>query len=106
MIGHGLRAEELGLDSPQGKERSLLHSAETGSGAQPASYSMCIGNPFPVREGSRGVKLTTHLHPIPRLKMRGAMPPLLHTLFEFVELHTEFSCVATVKKYLYKERRM
>jgi len=28
---------------------------------------------------SRGVKLTTHLHLEPRLKTRGALPPLFHT---------------------------
>jgi hypothetical protein len=45
------------------------------------------------------VKLTTHLHPVPRLRMRGAMSPLLHTPSEFVKLRTKFSCVATLKKY-------
>jgi hypothetical protein len=44
--------------------------------------------------------------PNTEVKMRGAMPPLLHTLFEFVKLHTEFSCVVTAKKYFYKEWRM
>jgi len=31
-------------------------------------------------QGSRwGVKLTTHLHPLPSLRMCGAIPPLHHT---------------------------
>jgi hypothetical protein len=30
-------------------------------------------------KGVRGVKLTTHLHLVQRLRMRGAIPPLPHT---------------------------
>jgi len=34
---------------------------------------------FPWGGNGRGVKLTTHLHVMPRLGMRGAMPPLPNT---------------------------
>jgi hypothetical protein len=45
---------------------SLHHRVQNGSGAHPASYPM----------GTRGVKLTTHLHLVPRSRMCGAIPPL------------------------------
>jgi hypothetical protein len=32
--------------------------------------------PFPRKQRGRDVKLTTHLHLVPRLRMRGAIPPL------------------------------
>jgi hypothetical protein len=31
---------------------------------------------FPLRKSSRGVKLTTHLHVVPSLRMHGTIPPL------------------------------
>jgi hypothetical protein len=34
---------------------------------------------FPWGLSGRGVKLTTHLHPVPRSRMRGAIPPLPNT---------------------------
>jgi hypothetical protein len=39
--------------------------------AQPASYPLGTRGSFP-----RGVKLTAHLHLVPRSRMRGAIPPL------------------------------
>jgi hypothetical protein len=48
---------------------------QTGSGVHPASYAMGTGGSF------RGVKLTTHLHIMPRLRMRGAIPPLPQYVF-------------------------
>jgi hypothetical protein len=41
-----------------------------------------------------GVKLTTHLHLVPRLRMTGATAPLLHAL----------SCVARGQLYVFTER--
>jgi len=32
-------------------------------------------------ESGRGMKLITHLHVVPRLKMRGALPPLPQSVF-------------------------
>jgi hypothetical protein len=42
---------------------------QTGSGAHPASCTMCTGGPFPGGKCGRGVKLTTHPHLVPRLRM-------------------------------------
>jgi hypothetical protein len=42
----------------------------TGSVAHPASYSMDTGG-----QSGRGVKPTTHLHLVPKLRIRGAIPP-------------------------------
>jgi len=51
-------------------------STETpSSGAHPASYSMGTGAPSPWESG-RGMKLTTHLHQVPRLRICGDIPPL------------------------------
>jgi hypothetical protein len=49
------------------------HRVQTSSGSHPASYPMGTRGSFP-----RGVKLTTHLHPVPRSRMHGAIPPLPH----------------------------
>jgi hypothetical protein len=46
------------------RDFSLFHNAQTGSGAHPASYVMDTGG-----KGGRDVKLTTHLHLVPRLRM-------------------------------------
>jgi hypothetical protein len=51
---------------------------QTGSGAQPASYLMCP-EVFPLGIKRPGVKLTTHFHLVPRLRMRGATSPCPHT---------------------------
>jgi hypothetical protein len=45
---------------------NFLFDIQTGSGAQPASYLM----------GNWGVKLTTYLHLLSRLRMRGVILPL------------------------------
>jgi hypothetical protein len=34
---------------------------------------------FPSEKSGRGLKLTNHLHRVPRLRMREAIPPLPHT---------------------------
>jgi hypothetical protein len=47
------------------------HRVQTGSGAHPASYA----NSYWVLL-LRGVKLTSHLHIVSRLRMCGAIPPL------------------------------
>jgi hypothetical protein len=46
----------------------VLSRIQNGSGAHPASYPM----------GTRGVKLTTHLHVVPT-SVSGAIPPLPNT---------------------------
>jgi hypothetical protein len=46
---------------------SLHHRVQNGSGAHPASYQMGTRGSFP-GDKRRGVKLTTHLHLVPRSK--------------------------------------
>jgi hypothetical protein len=68
--GLGKGAERLGCSVPgRGRDFSLRHRVQTDSGAHPASY--------PIR--NKGVKLTTHLPLVPRLRIRGAVSPLPHT---------------------------
>jgi hypothetical protein len=77
-----LRVRQPGLDSRQKRGTSLHHRVQTGSGAHPASYPTGTGGSFPGVK-RRGVKLTTHLHLVPRLRMRGDIYPL--PLYIFME---------------------
>jgi hypothetical protein len=57
---------------------SLLYSVQIGPGTHPASYTMDTVGSFP--RGKAGVvEPTTHLHLMPRVKTRGAIPPVPHT---------------------------
>jgi hypothetical protein len=58
---------------------SLHHRVQTDSGAHSASYPMGTGYSFGGGEAAGVVKLTTHLHLVLGLRMRGATPPLLNT---------------------------
>jgi hypothetical protein len=62
------------------REFSLLQNVQTVSGVRPASYSMRNGI-FCRRQSSQGVKLSTHRHLVPRLKMSGSIPVLLLCAF-------------------------
>jgi hypothetical protein len=61
----------IGVRSPTGAEEfSSSSCAQTGSEADPASYPMGTGGPFPGGKArGRGVTLTTHPHLVPRLSM-------------------------------------
>jgi hypothetical protein len=54
---------------------SLHHRVLTGSGAHPASSPVGSRGPFPGGKATEA-KLTTHLYLVPRLRKRGAIPPL------------------------------
>jgi hypothetical protein len=54
-------------------------SVGTGSGAHPAYNPMGTGGSFSGGKVAGGVMLTTHLHPVQRTIMRGALPPLPQT---------------------------
>lgn len=57
-----------GMRIPVGeRDHSLLQNVNTGSKAHPASYS--VGNGILYRGCGQEVKLTTHLHLAPRLRM-------------------------------------
>jgi hypothetical protein len=47
----------------------LFHSVQTGSRAHPASNPMGTQRFFSWRQSGRGVKLTTHLYPVPMSRM-------------------------------------
>jgi hypothetical protein len=57
------------------RDISLLYSTHTGSGTQSALYLVGTGCCFPWGLSSQGV-LTTHCHPVPTLRMHGAIHPL------------------------------
>jgi hypothetical protein len=59
----------------------LWFSSGRGWGIFPSATvaRLALGPTQPPIQCVPGVKLTTHLHPVPRLKMREAMPPLPHT---------------------------
>ena len=64
----------VGVRVPVGaSDSSFLQNVQTASGAHPALYSMGSGVLSRGYSG-RGVKLTTHLHLVPRLRMSGAIP--------------------------------
>jgi hypothetical protein len=52
------------------------HRTQTGSGAHPASYTMGTRDSFHGCKAAGVVKLTTHLHLMPRSRVRGSIPPL------------------------------
>jgi hypothetical protein len=56
----------------------LHHLIQISCGAHPASYLIGTGGFF-WGKINWGMKLTTHLHLVPRLRICGAVPPLLHT---------------------------
>jgi hypothetical protein len=69
-LGYGLYDRGSGVRFPAGSGNFSLHyRIQNGSEAHPASYP----------KGTRGVKLTTHLHLVPRSRMHGAIPPLPNT---------------------------
>jgi hypothetical protein len=72
-----------GLDDRGFKFRQKLgiFLSTTGSGVHTASYPMGTSGSFPGGKSGRGVKLTTHLHLVPSLRMPGSIPPLLQYAF-------------------------
>jgi hypothetical protein len=73
-----LHAGKLEFVPPARAIMVLFHIVPTpalGSTQRPMQWVPAL---FPRGWSGRGVKFTTHLHLVPRLRMRGAMPPLLH----------------------------
>ena len=65
-----------GLKSREGQEIfSYPKAIQTGNGARQAPCSMGTGV-FPGDKAAGAWKLTAHLHLVPILRMRGAVPPL------------------------------
>jgi hypothetical protein len=61
---------------------SLHHRIQTGFRAHPASYPLGTGSSFPGGKAAGIVKLTTHLHLVPRPRMHGAL-----YLYSLISLH-------------------
>jgi hypothetical protein len=61
------------------RDFSFLQFVHTDSGARPACYSMGSGFSLSRRWSVQGVKLTTHIHPAPKLRTSGATALLPHT---------------------------
>jgi hypothetical protein len=67
---YGLDDQAIGVRSPAGaKDFSSILCVQTGSGAHPASCTICTEGPFPGAKRGRGVTLTTHPHLVPRSRM-------------------------------------
>jgi hypothetical protein len=77
----------------RGKIISLIQSVHTGSGTHLASYWIRIGGPFPRGRIGRDVKLTSHLHIMPNLRMseiiRGAS---VHSHVCFIRIYRLSHC--------------
>jgi hypothetical protein len=66
------------FDSRQGQE-FILFVIESRTALGPAKLPIqWVPGALSLGESSRGVKLTTHLHLVPRLRIREAIPPLPH----------------------------
>jgi hypothetical protein len=70
----------FGFDSREGQE-TLLHKVQTGFGVHPASCSVDTRRFSPGIKWER-VKLTTYLHQVPRLWMRGTLSPFQFRTFK------------------------
>jgi hypothetical protein len=76
----GYRLDDRVSILSMGRIFSLCHRVQSDSGAHAGSYPMGTGGFFPgSKAAGGGVKLTTHLQLVPRLRMRGAIPTLTHT---------------------------
>jgi hypothetical protein len=70
-LGYRLKDQGSRVRFPAGAGNfSLHHGVQNGSGSHPASYPMCTRGSYPGCESGRGVKLTTHLHLVPRSKLQ------------------------------------
>jgi hypothetical protein len=67
-LGYGLDDRGSRVPFPAGAGNfSLHHRVQNGSGAHPASYPMSTKGSFTGGKAAGGVKLTTHLHLVPKL---------------------------------------
>jgi hypothetical protein len=84
---------------PNGGEIVPREHVHIGSWAHPGSYPIGIGRGTVSPEGSGcGVKLTTHLHLVQKLRMRGALSPIpytsswrVHELWNRINLYVQSS---------------
>jgi hypothetical protein len=67
----------------------LHHRIQTGSGAHPASYPMGTRGSFLGGKAAGACTLTTHLHIVPRSRMRGAIPPLQYAFMAWCSVEAQ-----------------
>jgi hypothetical protein len=73
----------IGVQFPVGQDTYLRRNVQTGPGVHTGSYPM--GKAFLRGQRGQGVKPTTHLHVVPRLRMNRAVhPPTRFHLMVFV----------------------
>jgi hypothetical protein len=60
---------------------SLHHRVQNGSGAPSSLLSNGYQGIYPWGQSGMGVKLTTHLNLVPRLRMHGVIPPVSQYVF-------------------------
>jgi hypothetical protein len=94
------RLDERGIAVQFPVEVNFLFSTDTlpGVGAHPLSYSMGNEGFFLMGEAGEGMKLTTCLHLVMRLKMSGAVPPLF--------IYISMSCIGTTLHFLSQCQQM
>jgi hypothetical protein len=56
------------------------HRVKTGSGAHPDYYSVGSQGPYTGVKAAGGIKLSIHVNLVLRLRMSGAIPPLLQCI--------------------------
>jgi hypothetical protein len=74
----GYRLDVRGSNPGRGTMEVLLFTTASrpALGHTQPPIQCVLGSLTPGEESDRGVKLTTHLHLVPRSRMRGAIPPL------------------------------
>jgi hypothetical protein len=73
-LGYGLDDGEIGMQSAGARNLSVPHSIQAGSMTHAVSYPVDTRSSLPGRQNIRSAKLTNHLQPVPRLRMRGVIP--------------------------------
>jgi len=75
----GLGAERPEFDSRQGQGRDFLFPTTSKPALRPTEPPIQLSlEHISSGQSGRDVKLPTHLHLMPKLRMRGAIPPLSH----------------------------
>ena len=69
----------------------LLENVHIGSGVHPACNARGIGRYFSGGKSDWGVRLTIHFHVVPKLRLSGAIPPLI--LPAFIVCSATASCL-------------
>jgi hypothetical protein len=99
-LGYGLDDRGSRVRFPAGARNfSLHHRLQNGSGPPPLQPpTQCVTGALSVGESGWGVKLTTHLHLVPKSRMSGAIPPLPQLVFMMwclVKHRDNFACIFT-----------